>query len=96
MLSAPDAGVEALGLRLRGFVCGMAAAAEEAPRAVRIERLDAARKLVDSVHARLTRPRGSWRSCVAYDASTDWVLTPQETVRICLSDTSAPCVGGGV
>ncbi len=88
-ISAPDAIVEPIGLRFHGWICRRATTAA-APYALRLERIDAAGQIADSVHARVRVDAGR-RDCAPYDIPTDWSLSPGETVRICASSDSQAC-----
>jgi hypothetical protein len=88
-ISAPDAISEPIGLRFHGWICRRATAAS-APRALRLERIDAAGQVSDAAHAGVRLNSGR-RDCATYDIPTDWRLAPAETVRICASSDSQAC-----
>lgn len=88
-ISDPDGIVEPIGLRFHGWICRRATTAA-APRALRLERIDAAGQIVDSAHAGVRVDPGR-RDCAPYDIPTDWRLGPGETVRICASAGSQAC-----
>jgi len=82
-LRAPAARHAPEGIEVHGSVCRAAPRFVSGPVAVRLERLNAARTVVDSmtvkVHSALG-PRN--RACGFYDLKTGWTVGPDETLRV--------------
>ncbi|MEW5683312.1 MAG: hypothetical protein AB1942_00185 [Pseudomonadota bacterium] len=90
-ISSPEAIVEPAGLRFHGWACRDPSTGHEA-RALRLERLDAAGQVVDAAYGRLTVTGARMgRDCATYDIPTDWPANV-DAVRICVSETSQPCL----
>lgn len=88
-IGPPDAIIEPIGLRFHGWVCRTRLGI--APHALRVERIDPAGQVIDTVHGRVhVGPR--LRACTTYDIPTDWSLGTGETLRICATGDGNACL----
>lgn len=82
-LRRPEVLITADGLRVHGWACRRSRAMVGGS-GLRIERLDAEGRVVDTMDAPLSTTRLSDHpvGCVAYDATTKWRLDEAETLRV--------------
>lgn len=93
-IGPPDAVIETIGVRFRGWACTNGRG--PTPRAIRVERLADGGQVVDSAHGRLMVMRGrAARDCSIYDVPTDWPPSAAANVRVCAGDSSQPCMAEG-
>lgn len=89
-MQRPVAITEPRGLRFHGWICrDLSGVGRFAPRALRVERLDAAGKVTDFVERSVSLPVRT--GCAIYDVPTSWTLGPEEGVRLCAANGYRSC-----